>query len=669
MVLTYDSWRHDYDSDPGVIGRKIIVSKSPFTIIGVASKGFYGTERFLQPRLWVDVWNAPQLGMAGEIESRSSEWAFVIGRRKAAITRGQAAADLNRVAHELAREYPQTDENDRFVLAEPGYIGNMMGPALHAFLGGVLLLAALVLLAACANLGSLYAARAADRRRDIAIRMALGATRGRVTSELMVESVLLGLVGGALGCLLARVVLQALTSYRPPFEFPVAVVVEPHAAVYGFAFLLAVMAGLLCGIVPAREARRTELHEVMKSGATGAGERGRRWTVRDALLLIEVMLCCVLVTASVVSLRGLVASRRMALGFDPKGVVMVAYNLSIAGYKDEDTVRFSRKLAEDAAALPGVESAAFASNTPLNTGNDTDSIYRIGTTELRPSNRLFSSLDYDISPGYLRTAGTTLLEGRDFTWADDAKAPRVAVVNHRFAQMVFGERSALGESFVGPGKKPVRIVGIVEDGKYLSMNEAPTPAAFYPMAQGTGFFTRLLVRLQPGARDEGPRISNAVTALLHNQDPAVPVSFAGSWLGAMGPILFPARAATVALGVLGGLALVLALTGIFGLASYTVTRRMRELGIRVALGAARVQLLRTALGRVGRVVLLGSVAGLAAGLASTRLLAAIVYGARATDPWVLLSVAVTMACVGCVATAVPARRALRVEPVILLREE
>ncbi len=669
VVLTYDTWQHDFYGDPNVIGRALTLSTHPFTIIGVAPAGFYGTERFVRPTMWVEIWNASQLVGEGELNNRASQWSWVIGRRKPGVTVAQAAADLNGIAKELAREYPKTDERTAFALAEPGYIGDLMGPALHAFLGGIMLMALLVLAAACVNLGGLYAARAADRRRSIAIRMALGSTHWRVVMEVLLESMLLGLVGGALGCALARVALHALTNYRPPFEFPLAVAVEPTAAVYLFALLLSVLAGLVCGIVPAREARKTELHEVIKSGTLGIRERRRRWTLRDALLLVEVALCCVLVTASVVSLRGLLLSRRAALGFDPNGVVLVSYNLAISGYEGDRTFQFNRNLAEQAARIPGVASVAFSSNTPLNTGGNFEKVYRSATTDFRPGTALFSAESIAVSPSYFRTAGTALLTGRDFTWVDDANAPRVAVVNQRFAKLVYGDRPAVGETFSDGHKGLIHVIGVAEQGKYATLNEDPVPAYFTPMAQGADMYTKLLLRVQPAAIGDTPRITSAAAALVHAQDPGVPISGAGTWGSALAPALFPARAATVALGVMGGLALVLAISGIFGLASYTVAQRMRELGIRVALGAARGAVLRTALGRTARVVITGSIAGAIVGLASTRLLAAIVYGARASDPWVLLAVALTMVGVGCAATAAPAHRALNVEPVILLREQ
>ena len=531
-----------------------------------------------------------------------------------------------------------------------------------------MLLTGLVLLAACANLGGLYAARAADRSREMALRMALGASRARVARGLLLESLALAVAGGVVGCALARVALHALTNYRPPFDFPIAVAVDPGAGVYGFAALLALGAALACGLIPAREAMRAQPYEAMK---TSAGSRaGWRMTLRDALLLLEVALCCVLVTASFVALRGLAEARHVRLGFTPGGVTLVSYDLDTAGYKGDRALRFNQKLAEGAAGIPGVESTAFTSDTPLNTvGQNSWDIFRAGTTDFRPRNIVSEPSLYDVSAGYFHTAGTRLLAGRGFTNEDDTKTPLVAVVNEQFARVMFGNRAAVGRVFLGGNRQPLRVVGVVEDGKYESLNEAPEPTVFRPAAQWPPTFTQLLVRVKPEAMADQARIAAAVTAIVRKQDPSVPISDVATWQQALAPVLFPARAASVALGLLGGLALLLAVTGIFGLASYAVSKRMREFGIRVALGAARGDVVRAAVGRVAKITMAGSLAGIVLGLASSRVLAAVVYGASASDPVVLVAMALTMAAVGCAAAALPARRALAVDPAMLLREE
>ena len=434
--------------------------------------------------------------------------------------------------------------------------------------------------------------------------------------------------------------------------------------------LLSLAAALLCSLIPIREASQADGQQAMRgSSAWGSGARSR-WTLRDLLLVIEMALCCVLVTASFVSLRGLERSLNLPLGFKPGHVTLATYFFGTAGYSDDEPLAFNRKVKDKAEQIPGVVSAAFSSGTPLSVvGQNGTTVYPAGTVDFSPANRGLHTDWLSVSPDYFQTAGTHLLAGREFTWADDAKAPRVAIVNATFARMVIGRQNAVGASFPGYDHKPFRIVGIAEDGKYESLNESPQPELFYAASQRPNGSTQLLVRTREPATQDPARIAAAIADILRRQDPSVPVGGIQPWTQALAPVLFPARAATIALGTLGGFALLLAVTGIFGLASYSVTRRMREFGIRVALGASRGEVLRAALGRVARMVALGSCLGLALGVASARVLAAVVYGASVSDPLVLGAVAMTMALVGLVSAAVPARRALSVDPVILLREE
>jgi predicted permease len=669
-VLSYATWKSDFAGNPAVVGRTVLIARHPFTILGVAPPAFFGTERFIRPALWVDLWNEQQVMGFDGLQNRNMGNLWVIGRRKPGISAAQAQADLNRIAGQLARTYPQTDGDLHPELVPPGYIGSYFGAPVRAFLAGLMLLAALVLAAACANLGGLYAARAADRTRELAIRIALGSSRARILLGLLLESTLLALAGGALGCVLAHTALFAITAYRPPFDFPVAVAVDPSPAVYCFAALLALATGLLCALIPARETARADAGQLIK-GANGAvsGNR-RRWSLRDVLLLVEVALCCVLVTASFVSLRGLMLAKQLPLGFHPQGVTRISYSPFLAGYTGEQSFQSNQHLLESAAALPGVASAAFASDMPLDVvGSNDTSIYRSGVTDFRPQNMVFTARQFAISPGYLRTAETRLLRGRALTWADDAHAPRVAIVNQTFAQRLFGNSRAIGETFLDGSQQSIRIVGVVENGKYSSLNEPPTPAAFYPAAQQGSIVSNLLIRSAHPDSDDQAQMNRELLALLHKAGPSVPILDIGAWQAALAPVLFPTRAATLALGILGGLALLLAVTGIFGLASYTVSRRMREFGIRVAVGAPRRAVLQAALGRISRILIVGSVAGILLGLAGSRVLAAIVYGASAFDPLVLLAVCCTMLLVGLLSVALPARRAMLVEPAILLRED
>jgi predicted permease len=668
-VLSYATWQKDFAGDPNIVGRTVRISQQPFVVLGVARPGFTGTERFMRPDLWTDLWNEQQVEGYSFLDNRHNQNIWVMGRRRPGVTIAQAQADVDRIAHDLAREYPNDEAGLAFRLTPLGFIGAFFGGPLRSFLGALMFLAALVLLAACVNLGGLYAARASDRTRELAIRTALGATRARIALQLVVESLAVAVIGGSLGFLLARAVLHALSVYHPPFDFPLAVAVEPGIAVFLFALALSVVAGLFCALAPARQAARADvLHAIKSSGSTTS--LGRRLAMRDLLLLVEVTLCCVLVTAAFVSVRGLARSLGAPLGFEPRNVTILTAGLSLAHYTSDTALPAERRILDAASALPGVQSAALTSSVPLDLiGNSSTGVYREGTAPVRATDILFGASYYSISPRYFETAGTRMLAGRDFTWHDDKKSPPVVIVNQTLAQRLFGTPNALGRKFRPGGDDNFTIVGIVEDGKYGSLTEDPAPALFFSAAQNPNTDAHVLLRTAASATLARPRLAAALTSIVQGVDPNLPISSIAPWQQIIAPVLFPARAATISLGILGLLALTLAITGIFGLASYSVSRRMRDFGIRLALGASRNNILNTALGRVAAIVLIGSLLGLLLGLASTRILAAIVYQASANDPLVVFAVVLTMLATGILSAALPARRALHIEPASLLREE
>jgi predicted permease len=371
------------------------------------------------------------------------------------------------------------------------------------------------------------------------------------------------------------------------------------------------------------------------------------------------------VTSSLVAVRGMVRSLHSSFGFVPQNAVLVNTDLSMAGYRDEHVAVMQRRMLETVEKIPGVAAAAYASRIPLSLGSSNSTIFSDSTTDYRMANALAEPMDYGVSPGYFEAAKTTVLMGRSFTWHDDENAPGVAVVNQDFARKVFGsEAKAIGSFFKIWGGKRVQVVGVAEDGKYKTLSEDRQPAMFLPILQSGRTDTWLIVRSNRGPQDLGP----ALESTLHGLDPGLPFTM-DTWEKELSAALFAARAASMALGVLGGLGAMLTITGIFGMAAYSVSKRLRELGIRIALGAQRKQVLRAALGRVFRLLVVGSTTGLILGLAATKLLSFIVYQATPRDPVVLGGVIVTMLLVGLVAAWIPAQRALGADPLILLREE
>lgn len=429
-VLSYACWKARFGGDPQVVGKTVRLNKHPYTVIGVAPKNFYGTERFFSPELWVPVQNEEQIEGYKWLDQRQNTNSWDVGRLKPGVTPGQAHADLANIATQLAHDYPDYDKGLTLRLSQPGLLGDWLGGAVHAFLYGVMGMAVLVLLAACANLGGLFAARSADRAREMGIRIAIGSSRRRILRQLVTESVVLAMAGGVVASLVASQLLHVLSSWRPSAEIPVQLLVAPSPVVYLVAVLLALLTGVLCGVLPAHQVWRTDPNEVLKaSGATGAGTVRGRFVLRDILLAVQIALCSLLVMASFVSLRGLVRTFTMHLGFEPEGVTLATMDLHLAGYDGTNRAAVRERLLNAVAHIRGVTGAAYSDTTPLSLDQNGTSTYPPGTTDFGVKKVAFHANKYEVSPDYFRVAGTRLLRGRAFTEHDDKQAPRVAIVN------------------------------------------------------------------------------------------------------------------------------------------------------------------------------------------------------------------------------------------------
>ncbi|MGA2535618.1 MAG: ABC transporter permease [Terracidiphilus sp.] len=664
VVLSYAYWHGHFHDDAGVVGRTLGINKHQFTIIGVAPPSFRGTELFFAPAMWIPMVEQPTVEGSDDLQYRGNHSAFVVGRLKPGVTVAQATEDLNALAAWLAKTYPGDDEGVKFTLARPGLVGDMLGGPARAFMGGLMLLAGLILLAACANLGSLFAARTADRAKETALRLALGSRRGLILRQMLTEAVLVSLIGGALGLAGGVVILHWLSAWQPIPDVPINVPVNPDAGTFIVALVLALASGLLFGILPMRQIMRADPWQVIRTGAASVAGL-RRFTLRDVLLAVQIAICAVLVTSSLVAVRGLARSLHSSFGFVPQNVMLMETDLHMAGYTEEQAPQMQRRMLDAAASIPGVTAVGYSSNLALSLGGGDSYVFTDSTTDFRPTNQAADAMSYRISPGYLEAAGTKLLAGRDLTMSDDSKAPIVALINRQFAVKVFGSvQKAIGGHFKFWGGNRAQVVGVVEDGKYRTLTEDQQPAMFFSFQQHKSGGTWLLVRSERDPEE----IARALEQKLHGLDAAMPIALR-TWNREMGSALFAARVATVALGVLGLLGAMLAVTGIFGMASYTVSKRLRELGIRMALGARRKQVLRAALGRAFVLLSVGSLAGIALGVLASKVLSYIVYQAAPRDPVVLGGVVLTMLLLGLAAAWIPAQRALAVNPMILMREE
>jgi predicted permease len=663
-VLSYAYWQSHFHNDPGVVGRVLRINKQPITIIGVAPPDFRGTELFFAPELWIPMMQQTVVQGYDQLKYRGNHSNFVVGRLKPGTTAAQATADLNSLAAWLSQTYPSDDEAIKFTLARPGLVGDMLGGPARAFMAGMTLLAGLILLAACANLGNLFAAWTADHAKETALRLALGSRRGLVLRQMLTTALLVSLAGGVLGLTGGVAILHLLSAWQPIPDIPINVPVNPDAGTYVVALALALGSGLLFGMTPVRQVMRADPYQVIRAGAVGTEAR-RRFAMRDVLLSMQIAICAVLVTSSLVAVRGLARSLHGNFGFSPQNVMVAQSDLNMAGYTGERTPQMQQRMLDTAAAIPGVTAVGYVSDLPLSLGGGDSYVYTDSTTDYRPTHEAADAMNYNISPGYLQAAGTRLLAGRNLTLHDDANAPKVALVNRQFAIKVFGSvDKAIGGHFKFFGGTRAEVAGVVEDGKYRTLTEDQQPAMFFSFLQQKSGSTSLLVRT--GGDPE--QISRALDRSLRGLDSALPV-VVRPWNQEMTSALFAARVAAVALGVLGLLGAMLAVTGIFGMASYTVSKRLRELGIRMALGARRKQLLRAALGRAFIVLSVGSAAGVLLGILATKLLSYIVYQASPNDPVVLGGVVLTMLGLGLAAAWIPAQRALAVDPMNLLRQD
>jgi len=660
MVLSDRLWRSAFNADPGVVGTTVRLGKDPFTVVGVAPPRFHGSERFVWPDYWIPVVNHFD---AEYLRDRTGHPLTVLGRLKPGVTPEQAAENLSSIAAQLAKEYPKTDTGVPLRLIRPGLYADE-GDLVRGFLFSVTALALLVLLAACANLASLFAARAADRSRELALRVALGASRWRLVRQLLTEAMVLSMLGGAAGMATAGLLLGALNRWGlPGYGMHSAysnLTVNVDLGVCLAALILALASGLLFGMIPARKVWQSSPLQAMKSGPVDATPR-RRLALRDLLLGAQIVICTLLVIASLVAVRGMVRLLHAPLGFQPQGAMVADMDLSEV--EGDVPLEKTKAMIDALRSIPGATAAGTLSKLPFTGGIRGIPVFPPGTTELTLNNSVLSPYGFTISPGYLETARTRLLRGRDVSWRDTTKTPYVALVNETFAQKMWGDTPAIGQHFIFLDHLR-EVVGVTEDGKYHEIQDSPQPVVYLPLPQNEKANTTFVVRSDRAQNEMAAAIERTLTGFEPNAQITVQ-----SWPDVMEGALFSARAAAAALGVMGLLAVVVAVTGIFGMATYNVSRRMKELGIRVALGARSRHVISTAVGRPIVLLAVGSLVGLLLEIFASRLLGQIVYQANPRDPVVVVGAVLTMAVLGLAASAIPALRALAVDPSKLLREE
>lgn len=663
VVLSNSLWRSAFNADPGIVGTTVRLDKTPFTVIGVTPPAFHGTEKFVWPDYYLPVVNYFD---SDYLKNRKGRPLAVLARLKPGLTVGQAAENLSAISATLAKEYPATDTGLPFRLIRPGLYADT-GDVVRDSLYSVTALTFLILAAACANLATLFAARAADRSRELAVRVAVGAGRWRLVRQLMTEALVVSLFGGAIALVIATVLLRMLDHNSLPTFFGATspfseLSVALDARIYMVALGLTLLSGLVFGMIPARAVWRSSPLQAMKSGPVDTSP-SRRIALRDLLLGAQIAICTLMVIASLVAVRGMVRLLHAPLGFQPQGAFLAEMDFGEVEPDGVPSLEKSKAMIDALRSIPGVTAVGTFSKPPFTGGLRPSPVFPPGTTEFTLNHSVLGSLGLTISPGYLETAGIRLVRGQDFSWSDTAQTPSVAIVNETFARKMWGDTPALGQRFIFDDHLR-EVVGVVETGKYLELQEPAQPMVYLPLTQSEWTYPYFVVRSHRAKTETIPAIERSLSVI----EPNAPV-IVQSWPDALAGPLFPARASTVALGALGLLAAMLAVTGIFGMAAYNVSRRKKELGIRVALGARAKHVMTAAIGRPVVLLGLGSLAGLLLGVFASRLLGQIVYQANPGDPVVVAGAILTMTLLGLAASAIPARRALAIDPCKLMREE
>jgi predicted permease len=663
-VVSYEGWQRRFGADPSVVGKSLIVNGRSFTVVGVLPQGFYGTEIIAAPEMWFPVSMQAEIEVGNSwLDKRGVENLLIQGRLKPGVGVERAQAALDAVAIQLEREFPEVNEGRRVTLSAPGFISGMIRGAVLGFTGLLMVVVAFVLLLACTNLANLLLARAAERRKEIAMRLALGASRLRLVRQLMAESMLLALVSGAVGLLFAYWLVRAAAGLKPPVDVPLAIDLHLDYRVMAFTCAVSLATGVLFGLLPAWQATKVDLLPALKD-ETGSGGLRRSWW-KDGLIVLQVALSLVLLVGGGLMLRALQRAQALDLGFEPKNAVEVSFDLRLQGYDGARGREFQKRLLERVRTLPGVQAAGVVDLAPVDLHFSRDSVFVEGQVPERAANAPRAMVSR-AGPGYFRAMGTGLVRGRDFTEWDDEKAPPVAVVNETFARRFWPGEDPLGRRLRqgGPETPLMEVVGVVEDGKYAGLNEAPQAYVVRPLAQAYTGSNTIIIRTEGDARQLLAAVRNEVRQL----DPHLPTSGKPLEERLAMPLL-PVRVAASLLGSFGLLALALAAVGIYGVMSYAVSRRTREIGIRMALGAQASSVLRLTI-RQGMVpVLVGVAVGLAVALGLTRLAGSLLFGVSAADPATYAGVSALLTAVALLACYVPARRAAKVDPLAALRNE
>ena len=663
-VISYAYWQKRFASDRGIAGQALTLNGHVFTIIGVAPEGFNGTEVAYAPELFVPLTMGHEIEPGSDwLESRGDDNLFAVGRLKSGVSSAQAESALRTITLQLGREYPHENEGRGVRLLTPGLFIPDIRNSVISFSGVLMGVVGLVLLLACVNLANLLLARATERRKELAIRLAVGASRARIVRQLVTESVLLSLAGGVGGLLLAAWINNLVASIKLPTDIALIFDLRLDWRVLAFALVVSLATGIFFSLLPALQSSKPDLVPALKDEASMAGFRRSR--LRNALVVVQVALSLVLLVCAGLVVRSLQVAQRTRPGFTPENAVALSFDLGLQGYTEEKGRAFHRQLIERTRSVAGVRSVALTSTVPLTLDFSYTTIYVEGQPTTGNSN-LPLAVPNEISPDYFRTMEIAL-RGRDFTEQDSKDESRVAIVNETFARRFLPGRDAIGRrfNFTGPDKPYWEVIGVAADGKYNSLAEDPQAAFYRPLLRDYSTSVTLVART---AGDPQSAIAG-LRSELQRLDPTLPLYDVQTLSEHMSVPLFPFRMAATVLGSFGVLAIVLAAIGIYGVMSYVVAGRTREIGVRIALGAARRDVLLLIIRQGMTLAVIGLGIGLLIAFGVAQLLAKLLFGVSPVDPLTFAGVTLLLALVAALACYIPARRATRVDPLVALRYE
>ena len=683
VVIAHRMWQREFGSDPAIVGKSITLRGQAYAIAGVAPASFTGVVPLLTPELWLPVQFVDEVEPAGindsvpspvgstTLERRGMRWLFVKGRLKPGVTAAQAHANVALIGRQLEAANPQTNK-DRRMAAMPTEEVRLLVPQaggiLSAGAAGLMTIVGLVLLIACANVAGMLLARASARRREISVRLAIGASRGRLIQQLLVEGALLGMLGAVAAVTLAWGLLQALQGVKLPLPVDVALDLRIDARVLTFSVLIASITGILAGLLPALKASSPSLVGDLR-GEAPAGKVGRRrFALRDVLVVSQVAFTAVLLVVAALLLRSLGASQRADVGFDLRGLAAIAFDTDMVRYTPERGVAFWSEALARVRALPGVQSAGVVTPTLPFTFNFNQAEIRVDARTYGEGQRGEIIENVSVSPGYLQTLGVPVLDGRGVDETDLPGTPDVAVINETMARKYWPNESAVGHTFqtINPTRsRTFRIIGVARDHKRHGVLEAASPFIYYADAQRPTRYKFVLART---SGNDDTLLADMRRELLA-MEPGLVFMASATMEQNMGVSLMPARVGAILASAFGGLGTLLAGIGLYGVIAFSVARRTREIGLRMALGARPGMVLSMVMRQGFTIVAIGLVAGgLLAGAAASAL-RGVLYGITPFDPLAWGLALSAMLAAAALANFVPARRAMRVDPMSALRTD